>query len=126
MDLELLRVWQAGEFRLDLYYNGPAWGRVRLAYELRDRREVIFAGDDFYPSSLYAYDGDAAVAALLGFLALQPGDTDREYFDRYNNRQLAWAYERAAALAETLAGSQKRRLFGNAFFGPQSDARSRP
>ena len=97
-DLELLRTWQADDFRLDLYYAGTAWGRVRMAYELRDQGEVIFAGDDFYPSPLHAYDGDEAVAALLGFLALQPGDTDREYFDRYNNRQLAWMYERASAL----------------------------
>jgi len=126
MDLERLRVWQAGDFRLDLYYNGTAWGRVRLAYELRDRGELIFAGDDFYPSPLHAYDGDEAVAALLGFLALQPGDTDREYFARYTDRQLAWTCERAAELAVTTAGSRKRRLPVNAFCGPQSDARSRP
>jgi predicted alpha/beta superfamily hydrolase len=77
----------------------------RLAYEFRDRGECIFAGDDFYPSPLYAYDGDQAVLALLGFLALQPGDTDQAHFAKYSNRQLAWAYARATALrraAETL------------------------
>jgi hypothetical protein len=99
MSLELLRTWQAGDFRLDLLYAGTGWGRPRLAYELRDRGELIFAGDDFYPSPLYAYDGDEAVAALLGFLSLRRGDTDRQCFDRYTNRQLAWAYERAEALA---------------------------
>lgn len=69
-----------------------------MAYTFRDHGEVIFAGDDFYPSPLHACDGDEAVAALLGFLALQPGDTDREHFDAYTNRQLAWAYKRASAL----------------------------
>jgi hypothetical protein len=98
-DLELLRTWQAADFRLDLYYAGTGWGRVRLAYEFRDCGEVIFTGDDFYPSPLYTYDGDASIAALLGFLSLRPGDTDRTYFDRYTNRQLAWAYERGEALA---------------------------
>jgi hypothetical protein len=98
MNLELLRIWQVADFRLDLFYAGTGWGRVRLAYEFRDRGEVIFAGDDFYPSPLHSYDGDEAVAALLGFLALRPGDTDRAYFDRYTNRQLAWTYERAEAL----------------------------
>lgn len=95
---ELLRTWQAGDFRLDLFYNGTGWGRVRLAYEFRDRDEVIFAGNDFYPSPLHSYDGDGAVAALLGFLSLRPGDTDREYFDKYTHRQLAWAHARAETL----------------------------
>ena len=62
-----------------MYYNGTGSGRVRMAYALHDRGQVIFAGDDFYPSPLHAYDGDEAVGALLGFLVLQPGDTDREH-----------------------------------------------
>ena len=99
LDLELLRIWQAADFRLDLFYAGTGWGRVRLAYEFRDRGEVIFTGDDFYPSPLYAYDGDEAIVSLLGFLSLRPGDTDRAYFDRYTNRQLAWMYERGEALS---------------------------
>jgi hypothetical protein len=97
--MEHLRTWQAEDFRLDLFYAGTGWGRVRLAYEFYDRGEVIFTGDDFYPSQLYSYDGDQAVAALLGFLVLRPRDTDREYFAKYTERQLAWADERAVALA---------------------------
>lgn len=97
--LEHLRTWQADAFRLELYYAGTGWGRVRLAYELWDQNELIFAGDDFYPAPLYAYDGDQAVAALLGFLVLEPGDTDRAYFDRYTPRQLAWVSARGAALS---------------------------
>ena len=100
--LEHLRTWQADDFRLDLFYYGTGWGRVRLAYEFRDRGECIFTGDDFYPSPLYAYDGDEAVVALLGFLALRPGDTDREYFASYTERQLDWVAARAETLAMTV------------------------
>jgi len=104
MSFELLRTWRADGFRLDLYYAGTGWGRVRLAYELHDGDEVIFIGDDFYPSPLYSYDGDETVAALLGFLSLRPGDADLEYFYKYTNRQLAWAYERADALLSAALG----------------------
>jgi hypothetical protein len=108
-DLELLRTWQAEDFRLHLFYVGTGWGRVRLAYEFYDRGELVFNGDDFYPSPLYVYDGDEAIVALLGFLALRPGDTDREYFTKYSDRQLAWVDERAEALScAALALSEKR------------------
>jgi hypothetical protein len=99
MSLEFLRTWQADDFRLDLFYAGTAWGRVRIGYKFYDGGEQIFNGDDFYPSPLYAYDGDEAVVALLGFLALRPGDTDREHFVSYTERQLDWTVERAEALA---------------------------
>lgn len=103
--LELLRTWQADDFRLDLYYNGTDWGRVRMAYEFSDAGRLIFSGENFYPSPLHAYDGDEAIAALLGFLALRPGDTDREYFQAYTPEQLAWVDARAEALAETISRS---------------------
>jgi hypothetical protein len=97
--LELLRTWEVDPFRLELYLNGTNWGRVRLAYQLYDGCELIFSGDDFYPSPAHVYDGDEAVAGLLGFLALKPGDTDREYLDAYTQRQLDWVADRAEALA---------------------------
>src|SRR5450759_2978265 len=97
--MELLRTWEADGFRLELYYNGTGWGRVRLAYKLFDASELIFDGDDFYPSLLYSFDGDEAIAALLGFLSLRPGDTDCKQFDEYTPRQLAWADCRPEALS---------------------------
>lgn len=33
------------------------------------------------------------MGALLGFLALRPGDTDAEYFERYTPEQLDFAAE---------------------------------
>ena len=78
-DNELIKVWRKDHFTLRLYdthkrdmYNE----KHRLAYEFKDGRKVIFAGDDFYPSPLYAIDSLETVYSLLGFLSLQYGDTD--------------------------------------------------
>lgn len=35
---------------------------------------------------------------LLGFLTLRPGDTDREYFDKYTPAQLEYANQHAETL----------------------------
>jgi hypothetical protein len=47
------------------------------------RALVLFQGEDFAGSPLHTDDLDETVAALLSFLSLRPGDTDREYFDNY-------------------------------------------
>lgn len=51
---------------------------------------VLFEGADFGVSPLHSVDSDAALLALLWFLALRPGDTDREYFAEYTAAQLEW------------------------------------
>jgi hypothetical protein len=52
---------------------------------------VLFEGEDFAGSPMHASDSDETLAALLTFLCLRPGDTDREYFESYSPEQLAWA-----------------------------------
>lgn len=79
-------------------------GNGKLPYELYDdsfddSTEPIFSACDFGPSPLYSEDGPEAIASLLSFLSLRPGDTDREYFDDYTERQLAWRDSRAESLA---------------------------
>jgi len=63
-----------------------------IGYTLRqhDHRKttVIFEGRDFRPSPLHAWDSDATVAAIMGFLTLRLGDTDREYFENYSAEQI--------------------------------------
>ena len=49
---------------------------------------------------MHSIDSDQAVAALMGFLTLKPGDTDREYFDAYTPEQLAWAQSYEPELLE--------------------------
>jgi hypothetical protein len=67
-------------------------GQTVLGYRLEaPDGATIFEGEDFCGSPLHADDSDETLAALLGFLTLRPGDTDREYFDAYTPAQLDFA-----------------------------------
>lgn len=65
--------------------------------EMIENRTPIFEGDDF--ETPYLDDESEIVRGLLGFLSLQDGDTDSEYFDSYTERQIAWRDERAETLS---------------------------
>jgi hypothetical protein len=85
-----LRLWDTGH-RLDASSVGR--GKPVLRYELVDSEfdeQPVFQGDDFAVSPLHVVDSDEALGGLLSFLSLQPGDTDDEYFDRYDARQRRW------------------------------------
>ena len=71
-----------------------------LGYRLIQRTgpgkaQILFQGSDFACSPLHAADSDAAVAAILEFLTLRPGDTDAEYFEHYTQAQLAFCENHA-------------------------------
>ncbi len=68
---------------------------------------VLFEGEDFGCSPLYAIDSDETLAAIMAFLTLRPGDTDAEYFASYTPEQLDYCSEHAEALA-----SEVERRFG--------------
>lgn len=84
---------------LDLGYRLRTWatgrtigGKDRIGYELKGPTgAVLFHGEDFGASPMHATDSDEALRALLGFLFLRPGDTDRDYFDGYSPEQMAFA-----------------------------------
>jgi hypothetical protein len=79
-----LRIWDSG--RTD------HMGKTILRYEFRDPRGyMLFSGSDFGCSPMDAIDSDETIGALLGFLTLRPGDTDREYFASYTRDQMAFA-----------------------------------
>ena len=61
--------------------------------------DVIFSGTDFVGSPMHADDSDETLRALLSFLTLRPGDTDRDYFDGYTERQIAFRDCDAEALS---------------------------
>lgn len=90
--MELIKVWRKDHFTLRLWdtYRRDSRGQTVLAYELKDGRKVIFSGSDFTGSPLHADDSRQTVAALLNFLSLKPGDTNREYFDKYTPEQMEW------------------------------------
>ena len=101
-EYEHIRTWRQDQFILFLYDTHQMKGnKSRLAYELYDEtfdEGPVFRGDDFGCSPLHAIDSNQAVAALLGFLSLRPGDTDAEYFDDYSPEQLEWAETRGELL----------------------------
>jgi hypothetical protein len=112
-----LRLWAEDQFFLLTWDTGRVdhLGKSILRYELRDLsrapREhsigigafhhwgLVFSGEDFACSPCHAIDSPEAMAAILGFLSLKPGDTDPEYFDDYTPKQRAWMEARAEDLS---------------------------
>src|SRR5262245_31662472 len=89
----LFRPYRKGPtFSLTMWDTGRFGGKWLLGYRLtmreNGRRTVLFQGEDFGCSPMHAIDSDASVEALMGFLTLRPGDTDREYFKSYTQDQL--------------------------------------
>ncbi len=103
--LERLRTEECGDFRIDLWDTNVRRpdGHHQLAYRLclaeGTRWVLIFSGEDFGTSPLHALDSDNTLGAIIGFLALRPGDTDAEHFERYTPRQLEFAEAHGERLA---------------------------
>jgi hypothetical protein len=78
-------------------------GKHRLGYRLAliepGTIAHLFEGEDFGAPPMYAIDSDQTVAALMGFLTLRPGDTDRDYFANYTPAQLDFCSQHAEALS---------------------------
>jgi hypothetical protein len=85
-------------------------GQPYIRYAFSRNRRDLFTGDDFAGSPLEAIDSDGCVAALLGFLTLRPGNTDRDYFVNYTPEQMEFA---ESGDAEYLQSEVDRR-FGRA------------
>ena len=88
----LLDCWEQDEFVVELYYDGfdDKRNRRRLAYRLYDGGKTIFEGTYFFPAPVRDRREFHEVMDLLGFLTIQPGDTDEEFFKDYTPEQLAW------------------------------------
>ena len=67
-------------------------GQYQLGYAFYAQgfKTPLFVGDDYGCAPSYAVDSDKCIIGLLAFLALEPGDTDDDYFEDYNEEQLAW------------------------------------
>ena len=102
------RPYRAGwgpTFTLDLWNceRRDHLGKWILGYRLtmrytREQSQIIFESEDFGCSPCHAVDSDETVKALMGFLTLRPGDTDREYFASYTPEQLEYCAQHAEAL----------------------------
>lgn len=88
-----LTIWDTGRY--------DRRGQTVLGYRLNMDGALLFQGEDFAGSPCHADDADETVAALMSFLTLRPGDTDRAHFDTYTPRQLAFCDHHAEALSAT-------------------------
>ena len=80
-----LLTWETGE-------RAPT-GQTLIGYALYEHlgdTNPLFSGEDCGVSPMHSIDGDGALAALLSFLTLKPGGTDKEYFEKYTELQLTW------------------------------------
>jgi len=97
-------------------YRTDTLGKSILGYRLLDRvGNVIFEGEDFCCSPLHAIDSDDALAGLLTFLSLQPGDTDDEYFEDYTDEQLEYVagYGECLSLLYASDNAEEREAFAD-------------
>lgn len=103
--MEHIRTWISGDYRLELSdtFCVDSCGQSHLAYQFFYEGKLVFEGEDFSGSPLHADDSDETVAALLSFLACQPGDVDSEYFRDYTPEQRAFAESYAAEYLGYLA-----------------------
>lgn len=94
IDGACIKRWNKGGFTLRIFDLPPDKQRRRdrlyYGYEFKDGRKTIFEGEDFGPGYATAPDSLEAVYGILGFLSLQEGDTDAEYFEKYTEEQMAW------------------------------------
>lgn len=94
-----LRIWN------DLVPGWDHYGRLRVAYELRQHAggvtSVLLQGDDIHLSAGTCTDSNRAVAEIMGWLTLRPGDTDGDFFSDYTPAQLDFCSTHAEALNMT-------------------------
>lgn len=117
-----LDMWDTGQrdWRGQTLIGNRFWrGQTLIGYRfwrVGQSRTPLFEGEDFAGSPLHSDDSDQTVALLLMFLVLRPGDTEREYFDRYTAEQMAWAEshecEALAVLPDDFASGDRKNFRG--------------
>ena len=85
-------MWRRYKVSLSLYEltDSVGIGQNRIGYRMLWRSKVIFEGRDFDPSP-HPIDSRETVLAVMGFLCLRNGDTDKEYFSKYSELQTEWS-----------------------------------
>lgn len=79
--------YMGGRVQLELGDRTPRGVQYRFLFD----GETLFAGDDYRPSPCWDDHSKESANGLLGFLTLRPGDTDKEYFEKYTEAQMRWA-----------------------------------
>ena len=88
-----IKSWRRGPYSLRLWdtHRRDNYGKCVLGYRFRFKGEVIFEGEDYSPGVSMGIDSLESVYGLLGFLSVQDGDVDADYFKNYTPRQLEFA-----------------------------------
>lgn len=110
MNRDIIKRWRHGKTSLvlwDTHRTRQTGGGSVLGYELKSGGKTIFTGEDFGSSPLHAIDSLDTVYSLLGFLTLQPGDTDDDHFEKYTPEQIAWAGSNDAEEIRMLANDRE-------------------
>lgn len=84
--------------------------KSRVSYSLQCGREIIFTGNDLLCSPLHDPESKETILSLMGFLTLQAGDTDSEYFDNYTGAQLAFRDSSDCELLQFLCIEEEERM----------------
>lgn len=71
-----------------IWYGLQYRGSDKLYYELWFNGELLFKGNDYRPSPINNIDDLESVIGGLGFLTLQEGAVDNEYFKDYTPKQI--------------------------------------
>lgn len=100
-----------GDYDIELFliYTGGSM----IEYVVFLKEEVLFDGNDYKPSPLHSIDSLDSAINLLGFLTVQKGDTDDEYFKNYTANQLEWS--------ESFACEQLKGLISDFEYEDKSD-----
>jgi len=91
------------EYRLLTWDTGKrcTTGQHQIGYAFwHPDGRLLFSGDECGVAPSHCIDSDDALRGLLGFLTIQPGDTDDDYFESYTPEQLTWAETEAESLQE--------------------------
>lgn len=79
-------------FRLEMQLISNSNRREKYRYQFWDDELSgtlpLFCGSDYECPS--GYSEKKKVTGIIGFISLKPGDTDKEYFDKYTPKQMEW------------------------------------
>jgi hypothetical protein len=115
---DVLRKITLNGYTLETYDTGnrDRRGQTCIGYSLTHPSGwVVFEGEDFCSSPMHCDDSNANIRSLMSFLTLAFGYTDREYFEGYTPKQLAWVESQDREDLEMLV------FEGEEGFGPLAD-----
>ena len=88
---ELISTLEIGNIKVYLGdYANTRNNRLNYSYLLKWNDKPIFCTDDYSPSPLHEVNSVDAIVGLLGFLCVQDGDVEEDYFKSYTKEQIAF------------------------------------